>query len=372
MQRIILCAFAVAFLITASFSAKAQFGGGSGTELYPYLIEDINHLEALADSVNGDRTALWNSRHYKLTADITDSLRKPIGIRTTALLRPFCGSFDGNGYLICLAIDNSNTDLFYVGAFGYVTNGEIKNLTVCGYVNHNKAMGNNVAGGIVGSGWSFSSHSYKFKITNCINMADVNGYDAGGIVGAMADGFTIENCINVGNITGYHAGGFIGCSYSAGFTINECANYGYIKGNIVGGFATENSYPTRKFNGIIQNSINTGVVEGNANFTGAILGGSNYPLNNITTITNCHYDGQMCIYSGINIQVDVAGQIDAHLTRNMVGDKLSSLLGTTNWTFVGDDTDPITERLYPQIKSLDHTEASLVGASPIFLFPGDD
>jgi hypothetical protein len=89
----------------------------------------------------------------------------------------------------------------------------------------------------------------------------------------------------------------------------------------------------------------------------------------------------MCIYGGIN-GVDVPGQAEGRLTRDMVGDKLRLILGDTDWIYTGTDDSPLLDRLYPQLRALAEMNsgnpafdelfrnASKVGASPIFLRDG--
>ena len=160
-------------------------------------------------------------------------------------------------------------------------------------------------------------------------------------------------------------GGICGWCYHSNNSsiITNCINAGFIKGNgrvggIIGVFTATASGQA------VSNCISTGVIIADTDI-GAIIGGMGYNLNN-ATITNCHYDKQFCIHKGVNGQ-DVSG-VYGHLTRNMVGRKLASLLGDTDWTYVEGAT--LIESLYPQLKTLDHTDASKVGAIPIFLYDG--
>ena len=88
------------FAIFVCFSnyVYSQFGGGSGTQNSPYEIYNLQHLEALADSVkNGNN---WSrNKYFKVMNDITDSVRTVIGITGKNYLensKPFRGNFDGN------------------------------------------------------------------------------------------------------------------------------------------------------------------------------------------------------------------------------------------------------------------------------------
>ena len=62
------------------------FSGGSGTEIDPYLISNIDDWYKLADSVNRGVADCnippcnWsNSKYFKLTQDIQDTIRIPVG-----------------------------------------------------------------------------------------------------------------------------------------------------------------------------------------------------------------------------------------------------------------------------------------------------
>ncbi len=268
MQRIILCAFAVAFLITASFSVMAQFGGGNGSAANPYQIKTKKHLENLADSVNTSTndTNNWSkNKYFVLMNNITDSVRTVIGEHP----KGFQGNFDGKNFKITLAIDKTLS--YGSGLFGMIGSSynesdtityHIKNIVVDGYVNSSS-----YGGGIVGF---VNCYSRTCIITNCINIAKINAYTSGGIVGAFcvySNPNMVSKCINLGNVNGmYSVGGIVGISGCYKFNISNCINSAYIKGtNRVGGIIGHN-YGNHC---IIENSINTGVVEGE---TGKIRG----------------------------------------------------------------------------------------------------
>ena len=118
-------------------------------------------------------------------------------------------------------------------------------------------------------------------------------------------------------------------------SVSNCINSGLIKGtsrNISGiiGNIPNNGYKNVE----VLNCVNTGVIiggTGNNNYYGGIIGNIETG-NNIITVSNCHYDKQMCIYGGIN-NADVAGQAVGYLTNEMTGTQLQSKLGTTNFTY---------------------------------------
>ncbi|MCL2038941.1 MAG: hypothetical protein FWG85_00760 [Bacteroidetes bacterium] len=411
-------------LILASQNANAGvFDGtqGEGTEISPYLIYNITDLKEVADTIN--LTNVFNRNfHFKLMADITTPVDFSIGHNNPQITHRFSHSFDGNMYKITVAINTSQ----YVALFGFIdSNGVIKNLSVDGEVISATGEVGSIAGrnyGIIQNCTNYASINSSLIahaggivgvnygiIQNCINYGEIIGnLYAGGIVGVMSAGL-LFGCINAANVTGTTiTGGIVGYAtgaqgYNDGVIITNCLNIGtIICDNYVGGIVgravrTDNRDPamfiqncvnagfikgTGQNNAtagivciffapssagadiIISNSINTGVVEGNNNVSAII---SFVGTSTSLTLTNCHYDKQFCNHKGVN-GVDIIGQAEGHLTRNMVGRKLASLLGDIDWTYVERAT--LIECLYPQLKVLDNTDASKVGATPIFLYDG--
>ena len=340
--------------------ANAQtgpFGGGDGySEATAYELYETEHLVALADSVYN--TPNWSvGKYFKVTNNIPDSVR--------SVITNFNGIFDGQDYTITLAISETKVSL---GLFGTTLNAVIKNVIVNGYVS-----GTFSVAGIVGVAYTNTS------ITNCINLADITGFQyTGGIVGNSLQ-TTITNCINVGNINGKHnAGGIAGesfnneitqCmnlgsvsgdSYVGGITgtvytntsITNCINCGFVKGNIdnIGGIAGHFQ------DGIVENCINTGVVEGPEGYTGAIIGACATYIGLLAL--GCFYNKQMCIYGGIAGE-DIEGQAEGRLTKELIGTNLQAILGDENWIY--------NDNLYPILKELKDEIASKVAVSPAYL-----
>jgi len=219
--------------------ANGLFGGGNGTELTPYLIEDLLDLDAvrndlttyyeLINNIDASDTVNWNSGAGFI----------PIGNFTTK----FSGSFDGKGYRVTglyvkRSVDNN-------GLFGYVSSsGVVKNLgMVDGRIeaigstlfNHGAIVGNNygaiqkcfAVGGYVkalNSGYNAGgiAGSNSGTITDCFAGVAVNCPNKGaGLIGGHSTG-TISNCYSIGVVTGLAAnycGGLIGYTYS-GSVIN--------------------------------------------------------------------------------------------------------------------------------------------------------
>ena len=103
---------------------------GDGTEESPYLISDADDLFLMAHNVN---TGVGNTAHYKLTnnIDLGGSEWAPIGHYTQLNGHnvSFSGVFDGDGHTIS-NFKITKEDTYYIGLFGLVSGGTIKNLNV--------------------------------------------------------------------------------------------------------------------------------------------------------------------------------------------------------------------------------------------------
>ena len=212
---------------------------GSGTETDPYQIGTAEGLKWFRDKVNRAKTPDETKICAVLTADIDLKNEEwtPIGIDYTIYSGkpPYAGTFDGKGHTIKnLSIDSSAQ---YVGLFGYVDGGTIRNLTVSGSV-----KGTEHTGGIAGA-------AYCGTFENCANQCKVQGDTTGGIIGFALFGNTliVRDCYNVGSITGRNAGGIIGQCNNRLETIRNCYNAGTVTGTanagaIIGIYGSDNIY----------------------------------------------------------------------------------------------------------------------------------
>ena len=202
---------------------------GSGTESDPYQISTAEGLKWFRDKVNNAKNAANNIEDTKICAELTKDIDlsgeawTPIGIGGAfyAGTPPYSGTFDGKGHTIKnLSIDSS---AHYVGLFGYVYGGTIRNLTVSGSV-----KGSEHTGGIAGA-----ANGGTFE--NCANQCAVQGGTTGGIIGFATEEGTliVRDCYNVGSITtttGYSVGGIIGQCINTSGTIRNCYNAGTVTG----------------------------------------------------------------------------------------------------------------------------------------------
>ena len=202
---------------------------GSGTKNDPYQIGTAEGLKWFRDKVNNAKNAANNIEDTKICAELTKDIDlsgeawTPIGIGDAfyAGTPPYSGTFDGKGHTIKnLSIDSS---AHYVGLFGYVYGGTIRNLTVSGSV-----KGSEHTGGIAGA-----ANGGTFE--NCANQCAVQGGTTGGIIGFATEEGTliVRDCYNVGSITtttGNSVGGIIGQCINTSGTIRNCYNAGTVTG----------------------------------------------------------------------------------------------------------------------------------------------
>ena len=263
---------------------------------------EIGTPEALISLMTRANGESW-ADNYRLTADITlpaGTAQNPIGNSTDK----FTGIFDGDGHTVSgvnlVDADTASGDNAFIGFFGYVQGGEIRNLTLKGTVSTTGRRAGGFIGAINGSA----------KVENCTNYCSVNAFaNAGGIVGYVhpSAGVTISDCKNYGTITGTYAdktgtAGIIGSTGNVGsITVSGCANYGavtgtQIVGGIVGYFYGVDSKAvalgSAKFK--LFNCLNEGTITATGKTqsdVGGILGIAYY----VSGIHSCHNKGAVVI-----------------------------------------------------------------------------
>ncbi len=248
---------------------KTNYSGGNGTPAAPYQIANVEDLLTMANTV-----ADYN-KCFIQTADINMAGRTS----SIALIAPdtdssipsfqgtaFTGTFDGNDHKISHFRINGNSSNRYVGLFGYINGGSVKNLGIENF----SVSGYYYVGGMVG----YNDHS---SITNCYSMGDVNSAVnsryIGGLVGRNYYS-SIADCYSTGTVSiasnSQFAGGLVGYSYSG--CISNC-------------------YSTSAVTGA-SGSASIGDLVG-INYIGSI-------------ITNCYSTGAICVASG---SYDIGGLV---------------------------------------------------------------
>ncbi len=337
---------------------------GEGTSDNPFIINSIEDLVLVGSGVNSDGNDYSFSAYYELGRDldfeatgsyesetVNTSLTKagggsgftPIGSNSDA----FNGSFDGKGYVISNLYMNTykSGEVNYAALFGYVINGQIKNLgivdadiTASAY-NHNPISsilaGANIGGTItncyvtgnsnaVRTGTSGSSYasgligSNDGSITNCYAEVDVESSAgtytayAGGLVAASGGGSVISDCYSMGDVTvsgGSVDGGGI-AAYNHG-TITRCYSTCDISATGTGGLRVGGIVG---YNG--SNSITSSIAYNNTlttsttgtSYIGRVVG------NNTATLSN-NYAKENMIGGGGTATHDDTGGADISMTQ---------------------------------------------------------
>ena len=203
---------------------NADVWDGTGTPDDPYLISTSAQFAYLAQQVNKGTT--YEDKYFRQTAnfDLADKKWTPIGAGYST---PFKGNFDGNNHEIFgLKVETSD---WYVGLFGRIYSGSIKNIKICsGSV---KTSGS-FAGGIVGD-------LDNSTMENCTASVNVSGSgNVGGLAGNIS-GSTVSNCHFLsGEIDGGESvGGIVGhVQNSDKSTVKDCSANASVKGKLnVGG-----------------------------------------------------------------------------------------------------------------------------------------
>jgi hypothetical protein len=279
---------------------------GSGTQQDPYRIQSLADFDEFAADPN-----YWSS-FTRLETDVNLAGRT----YSTAVIAPdvknanywfdgtaFTGVFDGNDHkLINLTIDDAGSGNDYLGLFGYIGEGEVRNLCLEG----GSVSGDGLVGGLVGE-------NYGGSVSNCYSTSDVNGFfHVGGLAGANGDyyhpGGEIANCYSTGNVSGEnYVGGLVGINFGS---ISNCYSTSSTSGDgSVGGLVGANGYSWQHTGGAISNSYSIGDVSGTGWCVGGLVG------DNEGTIFNCYST------SDVNGVSDVGGLVGLNCVFYCIGDE---------------------------------------------------
>jgi hypothetical protein len=290
--------FVICYLVMGSFVVNTALAlDGLGTHEDPWRIESLADFNEFAADDN-----YWDD-YTRLETDVNLAGTT----YSTAVIAPdtdnsnnldfdgtaFTGVFDGNDHkILALTIDDGAAGNYYLGLFGYIYNGEVRNLalegvSVVGTENFNGGMvGKNSGsvsncystGEVRGSGYTASvgglvGWNDRGNVLNCYSTCDVNGFDdVGGLVGTCRIG-SIENCYSTGDVSGTgdhgHVGGLVG-TLGLSF-LSNCYSTGDVSGyravgGLVGwnrGFYVLKCYSTGDVNGGVAGIYIGGLVGNN-------------------------------------------------------------------------------------------------------------
>ena len=186
-------------MLAATFTAQAQFSGGTGAPNDPYIITSPAQLDLVRNYLRSD---------FKLDNDIdmNNYLSSPNGAGYNGgagwnpigdINNPFGGIFDGAGHKITnIYINRPSTA--YVGLFAATYDGTLGNPGVCNLGVEFDITGGSNVGGIAGD--------TQGTIQNCYITGSISGSSAvGGLVGYNRG--TVKNCYNSASINGTDVSG---------------------------------------------------------------------------------------------------------------------------------------------------------------------
>ena len=247
------------------YAADADISTGAA-----YKISTEESLRAFAAAVkadDGNGTYAHAGVTLYLAGDIAlTGTWTPVGSTATYVGDFFAGTFDGCGHTISgLNVQGSKVNQ---GLFAAINKATIRNLNVSGTVSCGTK---NYVGGIVGK-------VQAGTIENCSFSGSVTGGYTGGIAGGLnSNNVTISGCVNVADVTGTTAGGILGYWKNTA-AIRDCYNTGSVTGSAkAGGIVGQLQ------KGSIENCYSTGVVGGTAAQFGGIFAFSN------AAVKNCYY-----------------------------------------------------------------------------------
>ena len=188
-------------VLSANTFATGTYDDGDGSQGNPFQINTPAQMDEI-----GQHPEDWD-KCFILTADIDLSgyTGTAFHIIGTDYDNPFTGVFDGNDHTIS-NFTYSSTGVSFIGLFGYVGSGEIKNLGLQN-VNVDGGTGWNV-GGLVGL------NEYG-TVSNCYATGNVSGDKrVGGLLGLNYYDSTVSNCYAAGTVSGVSwVGGLVGINH---------------------------------------------------------------------------------------------------------------------------------------------------------------
>lgn len=123
-KGILISLILIVFFTISTFATEVIFEG-NGTDESPYLIQNVEDIETLAELVNSGDEA-YISSFYKLINDVSLAGINHTPIGTSEY--PFSGAFDGGSYIISDLYINSSEQ--YLGFFGVTKNAQLENIVI--------------------------------------------------------------------------------------------------------------------------------------------------------------------------------------------------------------------------------------------------
>ena len=197
-----------------------EYASGSGSEEDPYIIENNEQLARIA------RDPSTSGKYYKIVRDLyindvsaenwTENAKQWYGYNASSEFPGgFAGTLDGTGHTVYGLYYNGSA--YYVGLFGKIAGGTIKNLAI----SESSLISSSTGGSIsVFAGYVGGSINY----TNCVvdETVTIKGAHATGYASYGQGNVTIKNCVSVADITGTkYTGAFIADVWSSTLTVSN-------------------------------------------------------------------------------------------------------------------------------------------------------
>ena len=271
-----------------------EFGGGTGTELDPYIIATDEHLYNVRFAPNA---------HFRQEADI-DLTESTYTAGDGWVPMAFGGTYDGNGhvivglfierieshqglfsYAIGAAIYDLGLENIFVeggtvvgGIVGSSENSQISNVHVTGEI-----YGDVIVGGIAGR--STGELALVSESSAIVNVSSFSGEDVGGMVGLNDNQAVVSGCYSLpyfveGAVTGeFYVGGLVGRNGEGASVMNSYSMIDVSALAGAGGLVGYNS-------GLVFHSYSTGRVSGEVDF-GGLIGITDWETG---VVTNSYWD----------------------------------------------------------------------------------
>lgn len=255
--------------------ANGLFGGGDGTKLNPFLIEDAADLNAVSNMIINDPY-----RNFKVTKDIdmTGIVYNMIG--DIAQGSPFMGTFDGGGKIINNLKINSSSP--YSGLIGLCDNGAVLKRV---------QLYNAEVNGVIGIIGLLCGHiGVACIVDKCGVSGVIHGNEntlCGGLAGSVNVGSAISESFSDAIIESRYASGLV---FECDGDISDCYALGEIRG--VGGLTAGGLFITLYTNAQISNCF-TNVKMNNYDTVGSVTGILTDQNRNVD-ISSCYADND-CI-----------------------------------------------------------------------------
>ena len=341
---------------------------GAGTEGDPWLIQSLEDFNDFAADAN-----YWDD-YTRLETDVNLAgmvyeraiIAPDVNDASWFQGTPFTGVFDGNNHKITnLTIDDAGAGNGFLGLFGFIDDGEVRNLGLEG----GSISGQYYVGGLLGC-------NLRGEVSNCYSTGDVSGdWEVGGLVGTNSA--SISDCYSTGDVSGISiVGGLVGRNHDS---VLGCYSTGDVSGtgDAVGGLlginydgSVSNCYATGNVNGVddvgglsgdnlvgsVSNCYATGDVNG-VSHVGGLLG------RNGDSISNCFWDTTTQTHGVTESIGDPGGTIT-----NVLGlptTQLHQQSTFTDWDFI--NTWNIGEnQTYPYLRTVSASDINKDGITNFF------